>query len=354
MSDAAPPRAKPDADTSGAHPAANLKGKYGLLSIGRHIYDGVQDHRVSGLAAEVAFFALFALPPSLLALFSAAGFVARALGPDVMARVRSEIVANALEYLTESTVQEMVIPTIDALLKNGRIDLLSLGVLFAVWSTSRAADTLLSALHIVYRLDGRLAMWRRRGRAILYTLVATLWGAVLLPLLVVGPSFVRRAAMRVGAAHSFETIWNILYWPVITASVVVSLTAVYHFALPWRARFVRDLPGALFAMGLWIGGSAGLRAYGRWTVESSPIYGSLASPMILLLWLYFTAFSLLMGAELNAAIEAAYPTVTRREKKEVLRKAVDDLRARGEDVEPVTVTHDPTPPPPKAREGDRM
>lgn len=313
----------------------------GAREVSRHFVRGVRDHRVSGLAAEVAFFALFALPPSLLALFSAAGYVARALGPDVMAKVRSEIVVGALGFLTEDTVREIVMPTIDTLLTDGRIDLLSLGVLFAVWSTSRGADTLLSALHIVYRLDERLALWRRRGLAVLYTLVATLWGAILLPMLVVGPSFARAIASRVGQESTFQLLWDSLYWPVVVGSVVVTLTAVYHFALPWRTPFSRDLPGALFGMALWIAGSAGLRAYGRWTVESSPIYGSLASPMILLLWLYFTAFSLLMGAELNAAIEATWPTVSRRERRDALKKAVKELSDEGEEVAPVSATQDP-------------
>ncbi|NUP11727.1 MAG: YihY/virulence factor BrkB family protein [Polyangiaceae bacterium] len=308
-----------------------------------YFWRGVRDHRVDGLAAEVAFFSLFALPPALLALFSAVGFVARALGPDVMNRVRAEVVEKALGVMTEDAVREMVVPTMDKLFEEGRLDLLSVGVLFALFSTSRAADTLLSALHVVYRLDERFAMWRRRGLAVLYTLVATVWGAVLMPLLVVGPTFARAVASRVGYEGIFETLWSALYWPVVIASVVLSLTAVYHFALPWRTPFLRDLPGALFAMSLWIGGSAGLRAYGRWTVESSPIYGALASPMILLLWLYFTAFALLMGAELNAAIEAAWPTVSRREKRDVLKQAVAELRDEGEDVAPVSVTRDPTP-----------
>ncbi len=310
-------------------------------SILARMWSGIGKHRVTGLAAEVAFFALFALPPSLLAFFSAVGFVGRALGPDVIARVRQEIVSNALGILSQSAVDSVVEPTIDTLLRDGRVDMLSVGLLFAIWSTSAGADTLLDALHVVYALDERFALWRRRGLAVLYTVFATIWGAIVLPLLVVGPSFARAIASRFGAAGTFETVWTIAYWPVVIGSVVFTLTAVYHFALPWRTPFLRDLPGALFAMALWIAGGWGLRSYGRWTVESSPIYGSLASPMILLLWLYFTAFALLMGAELNAAIEAEYPSMTRKQKREILRRVVAALQSRGAQVDPVTVTSSP-------------
>lgn len=312
--------------------------KPSLRAVVMHVYDGVSDHRVDGLAAEVAFFSLFALPPALLALFGAIGFVGRALGPEVVTSVRSSLLESAQSFLTTDTVRDVVAPTIDKLLSNGRIELLSIGVLFALWSTSKAADAMLCALHIAYRVDERLVSWRRRGLAFLYTCVAVLWGGLLLPALIVGPNFGRALASSFGIASAFESIWGALYWPVVLGTMVVSLCAVYHVAIPWRTPFLRDLPGALFAMVLWLGGSYGLRVYGRWTVESSSIYGSLASPMILLMWLYFAAFSVLMGAELNAAVEAFWPTVTRKEKKQVLRRAVEEMRADGEEVAPVSIT----------------
>ncbi len=307
-------------------------------AIVRHVVKGALDHRVNGLAAEVAFFALFALPPSLLALFAAIGFVSEYVGPEATGRVREELLINAERFLTSDTVKTVIAPTIDELLKGGRADLLSIGVLFALWSTSRAADTLLAALHIVYAIDERLSIWKRRGLAFLYTLVAVLWGAVLLPLLVMGPDLGRALTRPFGLESTVDLVWGVLYWPVLLTGVLVTLTAVYHFALPWRTPFLRDLPGSIFAMVLWVVGTWALRAYGRWVVDSSPIYGSLASPMIVLVWLYFTGFGVLMGAELNAAVETLWPTITRKEKKQVLKKAVEELRAAGDDVDPVSVT----------------
>ena len=303
-----------------------------------HVFRGALDHRINGLAAEVAFFALFALPPSLLALFSAIGFVSDAVGPEATSRVRAELLLNATRFLTPETVNALIAPTIDELLAGGRADLISIGVIFALWSASRAADALLAALHIAYAIDERLSIWKRRGLAILYTLVAVLWGSIILPLLVMGPDLGRAITRPLGLEGTVDLVWGVLYWPVVLTAVLVTLTAVYHFALPWRTPFLRDLPGSILALLVWVGGTAALRAYVRWVVESSPIYGSLASPMIVLLWLYFTAFGVLMGAELNAAIESVWPTVTRKEKKEILRDAVEDLRAHGEEVAPVSTT----------------
>lgn len=307
-------------------------------AVARHVFRGSLDHRINGLAAEVAFFALFALPPSLLALFSAIGFVSDYVGPEATSRVRAELLVNAERFLTPDTVNALIAPTIDELLKGGRADLISIGVVFALWSASRAADALLASLHIAYAIDERLSIWKRRGLALLYTLVAVVWGAVILPLLVMGPDLGRALTRPLGLESTIDLVWGALYWPVILAAVLVTLTAVYHFALPWRTPFLRDLPGSILALVVWVGGTAALRAYVRWVVASSPIYGSLAAPMIVLLWLYFTAFGVLVGAELNAAIESIWPTVTRKEKKQILREAVDDLRSAGEEVAPVSTT----------------
>jgi membrane protein len=308
------------------------------VEIVRRVYNGATQHRVNGLAAEVAFFSLFALPPSLLALFSAIGFVSDYVGPEATNRVRNELLANAERFLTADTVKTILAPTVDELLKGGRVDLFSLGIVLAILSASAAADALLAALHIAYAIDQRLSMWKRRGLAILYTLVAVIWGALLLPLLVMGPDFGHAITRPLGLESTVDFVWGVLYWPVLLSFALVTLTAVYHFALPWRTPFLRDLPGTILAMLLWIVGTWALRAYGKWVVGSSPIYGSLASPMIVLAWLFFTAFGVLMGAELNAAIESLWPTVTRKEKKEVLKAAVEELRAKGDDVAPVSVT----------------
>ncbi|MFO0552662.1 MAG: YihY/virulence factor BrkB family protein [Polyangiaceae bacterium] len=310
-------------------------------NLAKHLWDATDRHRTDGLAAEVAFFAMVALPPLFIALFGAVGYVGRALGPDTTRVARDQIISFGRRFLTSDVLDQTVSPTLDALLTRGHGELLSVGVLFALISTSRSADSLLSSLHIIYDIDERITMWRRRGHAFVYTVVATIWGGVLLPLVAVGPDLLHDIAVRFHQGGTALWLTRVLYWPVVLTSVLLSLTAVYHFALPWRTPFKRDLPGALLAMSVWIFGGFLLRMYARWAVESDPLYGSLASPMVLLLWLYFTALSVLLGAELNSAIEAFWPTTTRGQRKQILKQAVDELRAQGEDIEPVSITGQP-------------
>ena len=301
-------------------------------------YNGVTHHRTTGLAAEVAFFALFSVPPAFLAFFGALGFVGNVLGKDFAEGVRAEVIRSAHTFFTPQAVNEVVGPLLDKTLGSGHIDILSIGVAGALFSASRAADAIIEALNVVYDIDDRLALWRRRALAILFTLVGTLLGAVIFPLLVAGPQIGHAIAAPLHLEAGFMAAWNILYWPTVGTLSMIALTTTYHFATPFRVPWRRDFPGAAFALGLWIAGSEALRAYASWSLESSPIYGSLAAPMVLLLWLYYTAFAVLMGAEMNSVIEATWPVVSRRERRRVLREAVAKMRASGVDVEPVSQT----------------
>ncbi len=319
-------------------PPPTLRHLHTWREIVVRFYHGVVKHRTTGLAAQVAFFALFSFPPAFLALFAALGFIGSAVGADFTNRVELDVLAAAQTFLTRQTVDEVIAPTLASTLKSGRADILSLGLLFALFSAASASDALIEALNVVYDIDIRIALWRRRALAMVFTLVGVILGATLFPLLVLGPRIGRAVAAPLGAETTFMAASDILYWPVVAIGTLAALTTTYHFAIPFRTPWKRDIPGALFGLVLWVAGSAALRAYARWSVESSPIYGSLAAPMVLLLWLYYTSFSVLMGGELNAVIEAMWPTITAKEKKRVLRQAVADLKAKGEEVAPVSVT----------------
>ncbi|MFO0616727.1 MAG: YihY/virulence factor BrkB family protein [Polyangiaceae bacterium] len=299
-------------------------------------YDGLVKHRTTGLAAEVSFFALVSIPPTLLAFFGALGFVGDAMGSNFTDGVRDEVVRAAHNFLTRDAVDQVVTPMLDKTLRQGHFDILSIGLLVALFAASRWADALISALNVVYDVDERLAMWRRRALAVVLTLAGIVTSVVLFPLLIAGPRIVRAFKPSSNAATTFATIWDIAYWPVTAGITVGVLTAMYHFATPFRTKYRRDLPGAVFAFLLWVVGSWALRAYARWSIESSPMYGSLAAPLVVLGWLYFTSFAVLMGAEVNSVVEILWPAMTRKERRAIIRDAVQKMRASGADVDPVT------------------
>lgn len=285
----------------------------------RTIKDADRD-RVLGLSAEVAFFALFSLPPTLLALFGAAGYIGDSLGPGVTDHMVQRVVMAAGTVLTERTVYRIVEPTMRSLVSEGRADVISIGAVFALWSASRSAHVLLDALSIAYDLKKRRPLWKRRLIAILFTVVGIVTAGVVLPLLVAGPRLGATLATPLGLADTFALAWHIAYWPMMALICVFVLTVIYHFAIPYKTPFRRDVPGAVLALVMWLFTAVGLRAYASWAIETSPLYGSLAAPMVLLLWLYFIALAVLMGAELNSEIEKMWPTTTPIEKAAAVKE----------------------------------
>jgi membrane protein len=95
---------------------------------------------------------------------------------------------------------------------------------------------------------------------------------------------------------------NVLYWPVVGIGSVLLLATLYHLAVPGRVAWRRCLPGACIALGLWIAGSYGLRVYFEAVFGHFSVYGPLASPIAVLLFLYVTALAVLFGAELNGEL----------------------------------------------------
>ena len=89
-------------------------------------------YRVTGLASEAGFFALLSLPPLLFGLFGGAGYVGRWLGPDTVAQVSQAISVYAARFLTDSSVRDVIVPTVDDVLGNGRSDVISIGLLVSV------------------------------------------------------------------------------------------------------------------------------------------------------------------------------------------------------------------------------
>lgn len=272
-----------------------------VLRLGvRTIKDSFED-RVPGLAAEAAFFAVLSLPPLMLAVLGGIGYAAIEVDGVV------EVIADlARQVLREQTVQQLVEPAVRTLLEDGQAEVLSIGVVIALWSGSRATSTYITAVTIAYDIDDPRPPWRRRLLAFGVTVAGAFLGVVLLPALVLGPELLE--VVTPGVLHVLDPVVMALYWLAVGLAAAAMLAVFYHVAVPWHTPWRRDLPGALLAMGVWMTGSYGLRYYADLTIRGEgSVYTGIAAPLVVLLWLYVTAFAVLLGAELNAEIERLWP-----------------------------------------------
>ncbi|WP_221361941.1 YihY/virulence factor BrkB family protein [Streptomyces beigongshangae] len=300
------------------------------------------EYRILGLAAEAAFFTLLSVPPLLLSMIGLLGYVDDWTGADTIASLERSLLEASRTVLTDKGVTQIAQPLLHDVMEGGRPDVISLGFLFALWSGSRAVNVFIDTITVMYGLDGVRGIVRTRLMAFLLFLVALLIGSVALPLMVAGPDAV------VNVVPWSTTVVQVLYWPVVIVLSVVFLTTLYHVSVPVRSPWIEDVPGALVALAMWVLGSFLLRIYLTNTVEGPTIYGSLAAPVAVLLWIGVSAFAVLVGAAVNAAIDRVWPaaaTAAARAVNERLRaEQAADLVARAAAARAAQAEEDPDDP----------
>ncbi len=261
------------------------------------------DYRVTGLAAEAAFFMLLSLPPLVLGLFGGLGYVSGWIGPDavIAGRHRDRDVCRPVPHRGQHHRASR--PTVQDVLARGRPELVSVGFLLSLWAGSRALNVFIDTVSIMYgQKDVRGIIQLRALSLSLYT-VGTLAGIVLLPIVLLGPSII-------GAWLPPQLDFlRYLYWPTVLLVSVLALTSLYHVSTPRRGPWVRDIPGAVLAMTIWLLASYVVRVSLEASLGGSTIYGPLSAPIVLLIWLYALAIAILIGSGLNAATRTIWPVV---------------------------------------------
>ena len=259
-------------------------------------------YRVTGLAAEAAFFAILSLPPLVFGLAGTIGYVLSQFEVTELATLRGQVIDLARQALTNDSVNAVIIPTLNDVLRNEiRYDVISIGFVLALWSGSRALNVFVDTITIMYGLGGRRGIVRTRMLSFTLYVIALIVGVIVLQLVLAGPAIVDRL---LPAQLDFL---NTAYWPVVIVLSVFFLTMLYHLSVPVRTSWRYDVPGAALALTVWILGSYLLRWTLQTAVGSTSIFGPLAAPIAVLLWLYLTSIAVLIGAALNAAFDRVWP-----------------------------------------------
>lgn len=250
------------------------------------------------ISAGVAFFAMLSVFPGLAALIAILGLVSDPVVVVVqLEQVRGLMPDQVYDILNDQIV-ELVSTSSDTL---GWAGLLSL--LVALWSARAGVAALMQGLNAVYGTEAR-ATWRHYARALLLTV--SLVGVSIVAGLSVVVAPVVLAFLPLGGLAAF--VAELLRWIVAISVMFVGIGLLFRFGpnrRPERTQFLTA--GALFAGISWAGVSVGFSYYVSHFGNYNEVYGSIGAVIAMLIWLWITSFLVLLGAALNAELEARLP-----------------------------------------------
>jgi membrane protein len=272
----------------------------------------MEKHHTMAFAAALAYYFVVALFPFLIFL---SAVVAHLPLPDFFSQIMG-LVARVVPAANMGPLRSLMKDTI---LSSHR-SLLTFGILLTLWSASSGFTALIDALNAAYDVTETRRYWKTRSLAIGFTFSVGCLLVVALALLLVGPSLNARLTEALGLG----TLWPYVRWAVAIACTVLAVELLYFVAPNVKCRFVSTLPGALIAVGGWIGLSYLLGLYFRDFSTYSRGYGSLGVALAFSIWLYWTGFLVLVGAQLNAEL---LQEARGRSAPEARRPAKPDLAA---------------------------
>lgn len=246
-----------------------------------------------GLSQQIAY-------SSLLAFFPAVAFAIGALGVFGL--------FDNVKQLLDPIAPAGVITFIDNLQKDSQggtsAAAFVIGFFGAVWAASGAMGTIMKAVNRAYELQETRPFWKSRIVAIILVVATGLTTAGVFLLIVVGGSLGDAIAKKAGLGGVFQWTWAIVRWPLAFCAILLFFALVYYLGPNMRQRNWKWVtPGSALGGALWLALSALFALYVTFAGNYTKTYGTLASGIILLLWLNYSAFALLYGAELNSELD---------------------------------------------------
>jgi membrane protein len=267
----------------------------GWMAIFKRTWSELTKDNVGLISAGVAFYFLLALAPALASFVSIYGLVLEPSEVQTQVEDLSTVLpADARSIITDQL--ERIVSQPDATL--GLSFIISLGL--ALWSTSAATKSIMTAMNIAYEEKEKRGFIRFNANALMLTLGAIVFIAVSLALIAVVPAVID----RLGLGRAGEIAVAVLRWPILGVLVLGGLAAMYRYA-PSRdePKWSWVTTGSVVATVLWLAASAGFSLYVSKFGNYNETYGSLGAIVVMMLWMYITAYVVILGAELNAEME---------------------------------------------------
>ena len=279
-------------------------GRLGAVEFLKRVFKQAGQDHLSAFAGNLAYHGLLAIFPFLLFTVSILGLV----GAD-------QLMTNGLEqisYAIPAEAQTLINDQINRITADSAKGAFTVGAiisaLVALWGVSGAMRSTMEAMNVMYNVEESRGFAKKYGMSIALALVTALLFLAALTLVVSGTDIARWIAGQAGPlGNAFVWTWAIVQWPVLLGFVLLAFALVYYYAPSVDQDFRWISPGSIIAAGLWLLFSLAFSIYVNNFGSYNATYGSIAGLIVLLLYLFYSSYLLLLGAEMNQVIEDAHP-----------------------------------------------
>jgi membrane protein len=246
-----------------------------------------------GLSQQVAYSALLAFFPAVVALVGLLDLVG---AYDTLQRFLDPVAPKAVTDLIQTFQHDSS--------GGGSVVAFVVGIFGAVWAASGAMGSVVKAVNRAYERTETRPFWKLRLISIVLVVATGVATAGMLLLIVLGGTLGDAIATKARFGGAFTWVWNLARWPLAFVAVLLFFAFVYYLAPNIDHRRWQWLtPGSVVGGLAWIALSGLFALYTAFSNSYSKTFGALAGGVVLLLWLNYTAWSILFGAELNSELD---------------------------------------------------
>lgn len=271
--------------------------------IAKRTWNSLFNDNIFGSAAELGYWFLFALFPTLVSASAIVGLAAR------HATENYDHLLHYMALVVPPSAYGIVLQTFNQITSSSSGRKITLGFAVALWAASAGFSAIQSSMNAAYKVKETRPYWKARGAAVLISTLLSLLITAILSSLLAADFFA-----RVACTHIHHRVLEIvavvvlrtLGWLVASGLLALLFALIYYWAPDVQQRRWRWLtPGGAIGIVGWIVASLGLRAYLHFFNSYTLAYGSLGAVIILLTWFYLSGLTLMLGGVVNSEIEAA-------------------------------------------------
>jgi membrane protein len=284
------------------------------------------DDSIFSESAQAGFWSVLSLPPLLLGMLGSLAYIAPLFGPDTLVTIEDQLISTARSFFSQNIVTEIIEPTIRDIVAGARGEVVSLGFVISLWAGSSAISAWVDSIVEAHEQTSLRHPVRQRFYALGLYVAGLVLVIVSAPFVALGP---RKVAEYIPAG--WDNFLQYGYYPVLIISLLVLITVLYRLSLPEPLPTHRLIIGAAMATVFFLIATVGLRVYLSSITKTGYTYGALATPIAFLLFAFFLGFAIMIGAELNAAIQEEWPAPTthaNRVRGWLKKKASDRVQAK--------------------------